>query len=90
MTTAPTHGSPLELSETYTSVKDFLLDVQAVAAARYDVHVGYRKVKRIFDRWRAEDCLRHDQPRMGQDKQMRDDPTGETAIRSLMRELAHG
>lgn len=90
MTTAPTHGSPLELSETYTSVKDFLLDVQQVASARYDVHLGYRKVKRIFDRWRAEDCLQHDQPRMGQDKQMRDDPTGETAIRLLMAELSRG
>lgn len=88
MTTTQPQAHPLELSDAYTSVKDFLLDVQSVAAERFGVQVGYRKIKRVFDRWRWEDCERWDNPRHAQDKQMRDDPTGETAIREVMRELA--
>lgn len=90
MTTAPTHGSPLSISETHTSIREFIHDVQRVCLARYGIDVGYRRVSRIYHKWKIEDCLQYDDPRMGQDKQMRDDPTGETAIRSLMRELAHG
>ena len=85
--TTTDYGCPLELSDTYASVKDFLLTVQSVAAER-GAHVGYRKLKRVFDRWKWEARQRADYPRFAQDKTMRDDPTGETAIRRIMDELA--
>lgn len=90
MTATHNPASPLSISETHTSIREFIHDVQRVCLARYGIDVGYRRVSRIYHKWKTEDCLRHDEPRMGQDKQMRDDPTGETVIRALMRELAHG
>lgn len=75
---------PLELSDTYTSVKDFLLDVQAIAQQQ-GVHVGYRKIKRIFDKWRWDEADGLD--RHPQDKLPYADPTGEEAVWRIMREL---
>lgn len=75
---------PLELSGTYTSVKDFLLDVQAIAQQQ-GVHVGYRKIKRIFDKWRWDEADGLD--RQAQDKLYYADPTGEEAVWRIMREL---
>lgn len=88
MTVHQTPATPLSISESYASIRDFINAVRAVALTRYGVDVGYRKVSRVYHRWKVEDCERWDNPRHAQDKQMRDDPTGETAIREVMRELA--
>ena len=88
-----TQAHPLELSDAYTSVKDFLLDVQAVAAERYGVQVGYRKLKRIFDRWQWEDAMATDiehgviEGRCGQDRTRGTDPTGEEAVMNVMSQM---
>lgn len=85
---APASASPLSISATHTSIREFIHDVQRVCLNRYGIDAGYRQVSRIYHKWKLEECARLDDPRMGQDKQMSDDPTGETAIRRIMRELA--
>lgn len=85
--TTTDYGCPLGITDTIHSKKAFVLRV-VEQAREHGLNVGFRKAERIFLRWEWEARQRADHPRFAQDKTMRDDPTGETAIRRIMDELA--
>lgn len=68
----------------YGSVRAFILDVQEHLADA-GIDLGYRRISRIYLRWQQDDADGLDT--MPVDRTMRDDPTGEKAVRNLMKGL---
>jgi hypothetical protein len=81
-----------KVERTYGTMREYIHAVMAECLSR-GIEVGYRKVSRIYLRWQKENADRVDiamgvtEGRHGRDRTMGNDPTGETAVRNIMREL---
>lgn len=81
-----------QVDRNFGSIRHF---INAVVDACYQrgIPAGYRQVSRAYLRWQKDDAHRVDvahglvDGRRGQDRTFGTDPTGETAIRNVMREL---
>lgn len=84
-----------KVDQDFGSVRAFINAV-CVECDLHGIDVGYRRVSRIFLRWQKDNAHEVDVQNgledgfMGQDRTMWDDPTGETAIRNIMRRVLGG
>lgn len=81
-----------QVNRQFGSIREF---INAIADACYQrgIPAGYRQVSRIYFRWQKEDAHEIDVKhgliggKFGQDRTAGNDPTGEEAVKNVMREV---
>lgn len=81
-----------KVDQDFGSVRAFINAVRAECGLR-GIDVGYRYTSRVYLRWQKENATEIDiregleEGRRGQDRTFGSDPTGEEAVRNVMRQL---